>query len=181
MSEKSSSTELAPILRSMASIISWSRLGKSGWESVNGSFFILLRARCKTIKIRIPAALVHSLEASFFAGGVLDTSACRASVRGWRPVPGRTCRHRDEPVHSEQVRLCRDERDGQVQQQRVIPSPDTDAANGSPTEHFFTVRWELLARRRGVQPYRLAELHGASLQHQLSEYPSTERREHLLT
>src|SRR5713226_1345847 len=166
----------------MSSIISWSRLGKSGWESVNGSFFILLlRARHKTIKIRIPGALAHSVEGSFFAGGVLDTSARCAPVRGWCPVPGRTGRHRDKPVHSEQVRLCRDERDGQVQQQRVIPSPDTDAADGSPTEHFFTARRELLARRRGVQPHHFDELNGASLQRQLSEYSSTEGRVQFLT
>src|SRR5437870_6923191 len=79
MSEKSSSTEPAPILRSISSIISWSRFGKSGWEPVNGSFFfiillLLLLARRKTIKISIPAALAHSVEGSFFGGGVLDTT-----------------------------------------------------------------------------------------------------------
>src|SRR5207245_949779 len=73
MSEKSSSIELAPTLRSISSIISWSRLGKSGWESVNGSFFIiiLLRERRKTIKISITAALAHSMRGVFLLAAIL--------------------------------------------------------------------------------------------------------------
>src|SRR5438552_15771931 len=73
MSEKSSSTELAPILRSISSIISWSRLGKSGWDPVNGSFFfiILLLARRKTIKISIAAALAHSMRGVFLLAAIL--------------------------------------------------------------------------------------------------------------
>src|SRR5207244_2209338 len=75
MSEKRSSTELAPILRSISSIISWSRLGKSGWDPVNGSFFfviiLFLLARRKTIKISIAAALAHSMRGVFLPAAIL--------------------------------------------------------------------------------------------------------------
>src|SRR5207249_7460682 len=75
MSEKSSSTELAPILRSISSIISWSRLGQSGWDPVNGSFFfviiLFLLARRKTVKISIAAALAHSMRRAFLPAAIL--------------------------------------------------------------------------------------------------------------